>query len=133
MLLNLETDYAIRIIDCLAAADEKLDGKTIASETGVTERFSLKILHRLVSTGLVKSYKGAKGGYVLSRPASEITLLEVVEKMCGDLNFSKCQGEVGHCTNPQGLCRFRDVFDEASNHVRQSLSKVNFDTKNVKK
>ncbi|MDD4699917.1 MAG: Rrf2 family transcriptional regulator [Oscillospiraceae bacterium] len=133
MLLNLETDYAIRIIDCLAAADKRLDGKTIAAQTGVTQRFSLKILHRLVSSDLVKSYKGAKGGYVLARPADEITLLEVVEKVSGGLQFSKCQCEVGHCTNPQGLCRFRDVFDEASNNVRESLRKVTFDNKTIKK
>ena len=131
MFLNLETDYAIRIINCLAIADKRMDGKTIALETGVTQRFSLKILHRLVSSGLIKSYKGTKGGYVLARPADEITLLEVVEKMSGDLAFSKCQGEVGHCTNPQGICRFRSIFDEASNNVRDALRKATFDTKNI--
>ena len=132
MLLNLETDYAIRIIDCLAAADKRLDGKTIAAQTGVTQRFSLKILHRLVSSDLVKSYKGTKGGYVLARPADEITLLEVVEKMSGDLAFCKCEGEIGHCTNPQGICRFHAVFDEVSNNVRDSLRKVTFDNKTIK-
>jgi len=133
MFLNLETDYAIRIINCLAIADKRMDGKTIALETGVTQRFSLKILHRLVSSGLIKSYKGTKGGYVLARPAGEITLLEVVEKMNGDLAFCKCEGEIGHCTNPQGICRFHAIFDEVSNDLKKSLKKATFDTKNIKK
>ncbi|MEG1887863.1 MAG: Rrf2 family transcriptional regulator, partial [Oscillospiraceae bacterium] len=75
MFLNLETDYAIRIIDCLSDVESKIDAKTIADETGVTPRFTLKILHRLVSSGLVKSYKGAKGGYILAKAPGEITLL----------------------------------------------------------
>jgi len=131
MFLNLETDYAIRIVNYLAIADKRVFGKTIALETGVTKRFSLKILHRLVSCGLLKSYKGSKGGYLLTRPADQITLLEVVEKMGGDLAFNKCEGEIEHCTNPQGICRFRAIFDEVSNNVRESLRKVTFDTKNI--
>ena len=75
MFLNNETDYAIRIISCLAESSDRVDAAGIAEKTGVTLRFTLKILHRLVQGGIVKSFKGNKGGYILARPAEDITFL----------------------------------------------------------
>ena len=63
MHITLETDYAVRIVYFLAQSGERVDAGRIAEETGVTLRFSLKILRKLVSGGVVMSYKGAKGGY----------------------------------------------------------------------
>ena len=71
MFLNNETDYAIRIVSCLADREERIDAATVAEQTGVTPRFTLKILHRLVQGGIVRSLRGNKGGYVLARPAGE--------------------------------------------------------------
>jgi Rrf2 family protein len=127
MFLNNETDYAIRIISCLAKKTERLDAASIAEETGVTPRFTLKILHRLVQNGLVKSFKGNKGGYILAKPANEITLLDVVEKIDGPLNLSRCNidGSCG-CTHPQGICEYKDVFFDITNYVRKRLADVTF-------
>lgn len=126
MLLNLETDYAIRIVGCLAKSDERIDAKTIAARTGVTPKFTLKILHKLCGGGIVKSFKGAKGGYTLNRPSNEITLLEVVELVYGSLSLKTCNA--GDCTHPNGMCKFKDVFDNISDHMRESLSKITFET-----
>lgn len=60
MHITRETDYAIRIIYCLANTQGRKDAGTISEEMGVTLRFSLKILHKLVKCGLVKSYKGPR-------------------------------------------------------------------------
>ena len=59
MFLNNETDYAIRIISCLAESKDRIDAAGISEKTGVTLRFTLKILHRLVQGGIVKSFKAA--------------------------------------------------------------------------
>ena len=90
MHITRETDYAIRIVYCLANTQGRKDAGTISEEMGVTLRFSLKILHKLVKSGLVKSYKGAKGGYELSRPASEINLKQVIEATEGTYKIVKC-------------------------------------------
>ncbi len=126
MLLNLETDYAIRIVGCLAEADSRLDAKSIAVKTGVTPRFTLKILHGLVSGGIVKSYKGSNGGYTLARKPEEITLLEVVELVCGPLEISQCQRGSDGCTHPDGLCRFRGVFSDVSRYMKGKFSEITF-------
>ncbi len=129
MIFNQEADYAIRIVSLLAESGDRKDAKTIALETGVTERFTLKILHRLVGNGIVKSYKGNKGGYILARPPEEITLLEVVEDICGGLEFSRCQGSECGCTHPKGLCRFYSVFDKVSRDIRKTFANTNFGNK----
>ena len=81
MHITLETDYAVRIVYFLAQSGERVDAGRIAEETGVTLRFSLKILRKLVSGGVVVSYKGAKGGYELARPPEEISLADVIEQV----------------------------------------------------
>lgn len=126
MFLNNETDYAIRIVACLAKHNDRLDAAAISEKTGVTQRFSLKILNRLVKGNIVKSFKGAKGGYTLSKKPEDITLLEIVELMCGPLNFSRCQGEEGICTHPMGFCYFRDTFDEVSEFLQQRFRLATF-------
>ena len=127
MFLNNETDYAIRIISCLAESDDRIDAAGIAEKTGVTQRFTLKILHRLVQGGIVKSFKGNKGGYILARPSDEITLLQVVEEIYGPLNLSRCysDGSCG-CTHPNGFCEYKEVFSDITNYMRKKLSEVTF-------
>ena len=83
MHITLETDYAVRITGCLAAEKSRLDAKTIAEKTGVTLRFSLKILRKLVAGGIVKSYKGAQGGYELAKAPKDVTLRDVIDSIEG--------------------------------------------------
>jgi len=127
MFINLETDYAIRIVHTLASQKERMDAKTIAAKTGVTPRYALKILHGLVSANIVKSFKGAKGGYTLSRPADEITLLEVVEEVCGPIEINLCQSS-GECTHPKGICKFHSVFNETSEYMKEKFGNITFAT-----
>lgn len=129
MILNSETDYAIRIVACLSESDEHLDAKTISYKTGVTQSYSLKILHKLCVGGIVKSYKGAKGGFALSKDPNNITLLEVIELMCGPISFSQCQCGDKLCTHPQGNCLFKDTFNYVSDLMRQKFSLATFGRK----
>ena len=126
MLFNNETDYAIRIVACLAECDRKLDAGTVAAETGVTPQFTLKILRRLMEAGIVCSFKGARGGYALSRAPQEITLLQVVETINGPIAVSRCQHSISECTHPKGICSYREVFSDVSDYMREKLRSVTF-------
>ena len=123
MFLNSETDYAIRLMNSLAKSKDKTDAKTLAAMTGVTPKFTLKILHRLGSSGLAVSYKGKNGGYALSRLPEQISLLDIVEVMSGSIEVSRCQG-IEHCTNPQGNCRLREVFNDVSEYMVKKFSEI---------
>ena len=89
MHINLESDYAVRIVQYLAQSNERRDAQSIADSTCVSLRFTLKIMRKLVAADIVQSFKGAHGGYTLSRPASSITLRQVIEAVEGPYRFSR--------------------------------------------
>lgn len=130
MYINLESDYAVRIVSFLCRDGMKYDAKTIAENTGVTLRFALKILRKLVAAGIVKSYKGTQGGYKIAKLAEEITLLEVIETMEGRYCFSRCLNEEHNCGDwCSGMgCKVQRVYSKITDQVREELSKVTFKT-----
>ena len=97
MYITLETDYAIRIVDCLVHSDHRMDAQSISEATYVSLRLSLKILRKLVTAGIVQSFKGAKGGYILAREPIDITLRDVIEAVEGPYRFSRCLAEDYEC------------------------------------
>lgn len=133
MHITLETDYAVRIVNCLVINNKRLDAKSISEQTNVTLRFSLKILRKLVSSGVVKSFKGAQGGYELNRPAKDISLYDIVETIEGEYTFCRCLQEgytcIEHRDEDDGCCcNFRGVYDEISQLVRKKLKSTTFDS-----
>lgn len=129
MHITRETDYAVRIVYCLANTQGRKDARTISEEMGVTLRFSLKILHKLVQNGIVKSYKGSKGGYELALPAGEVNLKQVIEAIEGTYHIAKCINPDFVCEweKTPGLCSFRREFSRISQMVNEELEKVTFD------
>lgn len=127
MHINLESDYAVRIVRCLAQSGERQDAQTLAENARVSLRFTLKIMRKLVAAGLVKSYKGARGGYVLGRPAEAITLRQVIEAVEGPYRFSRCVDADYVCSClPADACPFHAVYDEITQMVVAKLDAVNF-------
>lgn len=131
MHITLEADYAVRIMEQLTLCGTKLDARTIAENTKVPLRFALKILHKLVFTELVKSYKGAKGGYMLNLAPKEITLRQVIEAVEGPYVLSRCLQDAYTCDHT--CCQFHQVYDEISVLVRDKLDSFTFDMVKPKK
>lgn len=128
MCLTLESDYAVRIIGCLSAENKRIDAKNISERTGVSLRFALKILRKLVSAGLVKSYKGMQGGYELAKSPSEITMLDVIETVEGSYYLNRCHEEEFVCTRgAKGCCCYQKVFNEITDIVSKKLAEYNFE------
>lgn len=128
MKINMETDYAFRIMRILAKQNAVTDAKTIAEMAEVSQRFTLKILGKLVGGGVVISHKGANGGYELSRPADTITLRAILEIIEGPLVISRCLSEDFVCrhdgdSNACG-CFFYHVFDEINMTIAKKLDSV---------
>ncbi len=129
MRITLESDYALRIISELATRDGKVDAGTISELTSVTEKFTLKILRKLVKGGYVKSYKGANGGYTLNTPAREITLKEIIELIDGPIMISKCLESSECCSlnKDKTRCVYHHIFDEISIELAKKLSQITID------
>ncbi len=128
MYITLESDYAVRIVACLALKNQRLDAKTISDETCVTLRFALKILRKLVAEGLVKSFKGTQGGYELERKPEEISLKNVIEAVEGTYIFNRCLDGNYPCSRGiSGVCQFQKAFQEVSEIVNNQLEQYTFD------
>ena len=129
MHINLESDYAVRIVQYLAQSNERRDAQSIADSTCVSLRFTLKIMRKLVTADIVQSFKGAHGGYTLSRPASSITLRQVIEAVEGPYRFSRCvdNGYACNCSSVTA-CPFHSVFDDITQMVIQKLDEATFDS-----
>ncbi len=74
MYITQETDYAIRIVYCLAKSGARRDARSISEEMCISLRFALKILGKLAQGGLVSSFKGNRGGYELARKGVEFEI-----------------------------------------------------------
>ena len=129
MNINLESDYAVRIVQYLAQSNERRDAQSIADSNCVSLRFTLKIMRKLVAADIVQSFKGAHGGYTLSRPASSITLRQVIEAVEGPYRFSRCvdNGYACNCSSVTA-CPFHSVFDDITQMVIQKLDEATFDS-----
>ena len=128
MYITLEADYAVRIVGCLAQEKRRMDAKAISDVTCVTLRFSLKILRKLVASGIVRSYKGVQGGYEIARELSDISLKDVIEAVEGKYVLSKCLSDGYECSRGMsGKCCFQRVFSEVSSMVEKKLEEYTFD------
>lgn len=128
MYITLESDYAVRIIATLAIENRRLEAKTLSAKTCVTLRFALKILRKLVASGLVKSYKGINGGYELAKLPVQISLKDVIESVEGTYMLNRCLDTDYPCSiGSSGNCLYQKAFLDISQTVNSKLQEYTFD------
>lgn len=90
--INRQTDYAVRVILALAKQGEgaRLSSGVIQQEMLIPPALMLRIVARLAHAGLINTFPGREGGLALPRPASQITLKDVVEAFEGPILLSEC-------------------------------------------
>src|SRR4051812_10388746 len=92
------TDYATLVLTVLAARpDEVLSASELADRAGLEVPTVAKLLKPLAQAGLVAAFRGSNGGYRLARPATGISLVEIVEAMEGPLGMTECSLHAGAC------------------------------------
>lgn len=129
MRISLETDYAVRIVDCLVNENKRTSASEIAEKTRVTEKFCLKILRKLVSQNIVRSFKGVGGGYELNKEPNEITLKQVIETIEGPIVLSRCLQDDFNCEHNHNNCScyFHKVFYEVSKEMADRFDNITFE------
>ena len=128
MHLKAESDYAIRMMAALAAENRRISAHIIAQRTGVTPRFALKILRKLVGAGLVASHKGAGGGYELKVDPKEVSLLDVIQTVEGTYTINRCLLDEGFCNYDHGdeQCKVQKQFERVNDLICEQLSSITF-------
>jgi Rrf2 family protein len=85
MYISAKVDYAIRALCGLADSESAMTVAALAASQNLPEKFLESILNDLRRANLVISKRGPDGGYLLSRPASEIGLADVIRPLEGPL------------------------------------------------
>lgn len=120
--LTRDGEYAVRAVLFLAAQD---NGKIslineISEAQEVPRSYLSKIMQHLTRAGLVKSRRGAKGGFMLARNPAEITLRETIEAVEGPIYLNVCLIKKGEC-HRDDLCPVHPVWIEAQKKLFEVL------------
>jgi Rrf2 family protein len=91
----------------------------------VPKSFLAKILQKLVRAGIVRSFRGVKGGFRLGRAPSEINLLEVIEAIDGPIETNRCVLDPGSCELNR-LCPVHPVWVEIKSDIEKRLRSWDF-------
>ncbi len=78
MLITRASEYAILSLILLSKNKEPMDSETLSKELAISKSFLAKILQSLAKANILKSYKGARGGFVLEADPKSITMLKVI-------------------------------------------------------
>lgn len=128
MLISREVDYGIRIVLLLCESGRKMDAKEISDITGISIRFTLKILGKLTSSDLVGSFRGSKGGYIIKKEPKDISAYDVIEVLEGGLKINGCFEDKSNCsTEKMSICGFRKKLCNLDYRVTQELKSITMD------
>jgi Rrf2 family protein len=87
MRISAKADYAVRAVAELAAADgeKPVKAERVATAQSIPLNFLENILGELRHAGIVRSHRGAEGGFRLAKPATELTVADVIRAVEGPL------------------------------------------------
>ena len=128
MRLTRAGEYAVRCVLYLASLEVGQVGnrKEIARIMDIPDQFLGKIAQQLARAGFLEIVQGAKGGFRLRVPAKQLTLLEVVETVIGEIFLNDCIMRPESCKRSQA-CAVHSVWERARNQLRDTLREANFE------
>jgi len=118
--VSRKIDYGLRAMIYLAsmAQGSVVTFRDIARVMHIPEDFLAKILKTLVDAGLVRSTRGAHGGYSLARAPADISFLEVIEAVEGPVQLNLCMAEEGKAScDLSHSCTMYGVWREAQDKM----------------
>lgn len=123
MRLTAKSEYGLlAMIDLACRADEgPVSAREISDRQGIPAKYLEQLFVALRKSGLVGAVRGARGGFALERPASEISVLEVVEALEGSLRPTVCDSERAASCGRGDACAAAAVWERATSAVREVL------------
>ena len=131
MRITHEADYAVRIVYVLMQSDERcVAASKLAEGSGVTLRFTLKILRKLAGSGIVTAQKGVNGGYALAMDPADISLGLIIESIDGPFELNHCLSDDFDCTRVKDkkFCQFHHIFDSLNAKLKAELYGITMNT-----
>ena len=122
-MLSQTTEYALRAMACLAySPDELTPTPKLAEQTLVPPNYLAKVLQSLAQANLISGRRGVGGGYRLSKPAHDISLLDVVNAIDPVERITACP--LGLPDHKANLCALHTCVDEAARQFIENFKSV---------
>ena len=123
--LSTKVRYATRVLIDISvhSSGKPIPLQEISDRQGISMKYLESIMPGLKSAGLITSSKGPHGGYLLNRPKSEVTLLDVLSAFGGPVSLVGCVNNPSSCERQQ-TCAAYDAWKEISNSINSSLESI---------
>ena len=121
--LSKKADYALMAMRHLAMRADagSASAREIAEQYDIPVELLAKVLQRLVRKGLLTSHQGTRGGYVLSRGASLISVADVIQAIDGPVAVTACASETETCEQYE-KCGIRDPLWRIKERIIAALA-----------
>lgn len=130
MKLSTKGRYGLRALIDLAlnSEDEAVSISSIASRQNISDSYLEQLVSKLKKAGLVKSVRGAGGGYRLAKEAKDISVGDVLRALEGNLDAVACPGneESGGC-QASDLCVTRYVWQRINDSITEAVDGIMLD------
>ena len=125
MKLSTKGKYGLKAIFELALSDgsEPVPLKLIASKQNISDQYLEQIFSVLKKAGLVKSVRGARGGYYLNSSPSDITVGNVLRVLEGDMKLTECQLDEDLCENSDS-CATKVVWTKLQKSLEDVVDSI---------
>ena len=81
MLLTKASEYALLSILCISEKKDPIDVENLSTSLMISRSFLAKILQKLTKAGILNSFKGVKGGFVLAKKVEDISVLDIIRAL----------------------------------------------------
>ncbi len=123
MELNNTSQYAIRILSYVAnyGADQLISAKELSEALNIPYKFLTKIMTDLVKLDFVISIRGREGGFKLSREASSITIMNILNAFNEFIDHEECILGIGNCAGSDSgkTCILHDKWIKPKGMIRK--------------
>jgi FeS assembly SUF system regulator len=126
MRLSSLADYAVVMMAAAArhCGQAQINAGQLAEETGIPLPTVQKLVSKLSAAGLLRSVRGAGGGFKLARPAAAVSLADVIEAIEGPIAMTSCVETGKHDCALEGSCKVQPHWAVVNGAVRGALAGV---------
>lgn len=126
MRLSSLADYAVVMMSAAArhCGGSRINAAVLAEETGIPLPTVQKLVSKLSAAGLLRSVRGAGGGFRLARPAAAVTLADIIEAVEGPIAMTSCVESGKHDCGMEGACRVQPHWPVVNAAVRGALANI---------
>lgn len=131
MKLSTKGRYGLRAVIDLAVNSEQgpVSIMAISKRQDISERYLEQIMAKLKKAEIVKSIRGANGGYVLGREAEDISVGDILRALEGSLAAVECQGfENGEGCMVKDVCVTKYVWKKINDSINRTVDEIKLDT-----